>query len=126
MTIRDRHGNRPWGRQRPSDPFRSGIEHLAPLPCRLAEQINSHVSPPFVDFEALPAEGMTAKLRITTLAVTLALPDDCPSLAEIERLASKVGISLDAFISRAVLIYADEVAHDLANPAHFSRMRFPA
>jgi hypothetical protein len=69
---------------------------------------------------------MTGKLRITTLAVTLALPDDCQSLPEIERLASKVGISLDAFISRAVLIYADEVEHDLDNPAHFSRMRFPA
>jgi hypothetical protein len=82
--------------------------------------------PARVDISVFPADGVTGKLRRTTFPVILMLPEDCSTIPELERLASKLELSLDEFISPAVIAYADEVEHDHANPAHFSKRWLPA
>jgi hypothetical protein len=81
--------------------------------------------PALADFPPLPADGVTGKRRATVLLVTLGLPEGCPSIPELERLAGKVALSLDEFISRAVINYAEEVEADLSNPALFCRVQLP-
>jgi hypothetical protein len=124
MIIRDRNSNRSWDRQSRSNPFHPAVEHLVPLPCR-PEWSDAPMRPGLPDTSAFPADGVTGELRRTMVPVILT-PEDCATIPELERLASELELSLDEFISRAVIAYADEVEHDLANPSHFSRRWFPA
>jgi hypothetical protein len=81
--------------------------------------------PALADISVFPADGVTGKLRRMAFPIILTLPEDCSTIPELERLASTLELSLDEFISRAVITYADEVEHDLANRPTSARGGFP-
>jgi hypothetical protein len=56
---------------------------------------------------------MTNPIRLT---VDLSLPDDGPTLSAIDALARRLNITRDEFITRAVILYADEVEQQLQDP----------
>jgi hypothetical protein len=56
---------------------------------------------------------MTNTIR---LSFELSLPEDGPTLSDIDALARRLGISRDAFITRAMIVYAEEVEAQLQDP----------
>jgi hypothetical protein len=50
------------------------------------------------------------------LSFELTLPEDGPTLSDIDRLARRLNITRDEFISRAMLVYAEEVEAQLQDP----------
>ena len=56
---------------------------------------------------------MTNTIR---LSFELSLPVDGPTLSDIDALARRLSISRDAFITRAMVVYAEEVEAQLQDP----------
>jgi hypothetical protein len=56
---------------------------------------------------------MTHTIR---LSFELSLPEDGPTLSDIDALARRLSITRDAFITRAMIVYAEEVEAQLQDP----------
>jgi hypothetical protein len=52
----------------------------------------------------------------TRLSFELTLPEDGPTLSDIDALARRLNITRDAFITRAMIVYAEEVEAQLQDP----------
>ena len=50
------------------------------------------------------------------LSFELTPPEDSPTLSDIDRLARRLNITRDEFISRAMIVYAEEVEAQLQDP----------
>lgn len=51
------------------------------------------------------------------LSIRYAAPEDGPRIEEVTRLAQRLKLSLDDFISRAVILYYEEALGQLNDPA---------
>ncbi|MBV8650505.1 MAG: hypothetical protein JO255_03495 [Alphaproteobacteria bacterium] len=65
---------------------------------------------------------MTHTIR---LSFDLSLPEDGPTLEQIDALARRLLITRDVFISRAVVIYAEEVEAQLQDPKVMAQFQLP-
>jgi hypothetical protein len=63
---------------------------------------------------------MTHTIR---LSFDLSLPEDGPTLEEIDALARQLLITRDGFISRAIILYAEEVEAQLRDPKVMGQFR---
>lgn len=59
------------------------------------------------------------------LSIALSLPEDGPTLATIDALARRLGITRDDFIARAVILYAEEVTAQLSEPKVMRQFEVP-
>jgi len=55
------------------------------------------------------------------LVVDYITPSDGPSIEEVTKVARKLNLTLDEFVSRSIVLYHEEVTDSLADPAFMAQ-----
>jgi hypothetical protein len=64
---------------------------------------------------------MTKIMNYDPLVVDYITPSDGPSIEEVTKVARKLNLTLDEFVSRSIVLYHEEVTDSLADPVFMAQ-----